>query len=282
MHTEKSSLVLKKRSVYKNRLKLASGRSLVVFLAEIYRSTSQTFIRNTIPRKDLTGLHLGCRNGDATFLLAEQLGSKSQLTGIDESEILLQAARNKQSELGLNNIHFEQSNVFAFQAGQNYDFIFTRSFISQISVDTSLLQRLFQGLIPEGLLLIQIIDQANFSSYPYNHAFTRSIELIESLKEKLYPAAVVMEELSEMLVQNGFGNIRISTVPPSLVNGNYRSVVSLSLETVSPELLKLRLTSPEELDALLIELRDFEKRETTMIGVPGILQVIARKRGEGS
>ena len=54
-------------------------------------------------------------------------------------------------------------------------------------------------------------------------------------------------------------------------------IVSLTLEAVCTEILQLKLASKTELNALLLELKHFEKQEDTLISTPGVYQIIAKK-----
>ncbi len=267
-----------KNKLYRNRFSLASGRALIKLLSEVYEPASRNFIKATLQEKELTGLHLGCGSGEGTFMLAEVIGNNSTITGIEELDSLIGEARAKKIEIGYDSITFNQMAISDWQAMDQYDFIFTRFLPGLESDDEDLSKRIYCGLKKGGLAIMQYIDPTNFSSYPYNHAFARSVELINALNQKFYPPGVEAGNLFDIVSQNGFKNVRINHSPSFFVTGSQRAILSLSLETVSTEIEQFGFSTPAELDALLIELKHFEKRKNSMISIPGIYQVLAEKQ----
>ena len=72
-------------------------------------------------------IDVGCGTGQATLELARRVGDGGSVLGIDISEPMLDRARSRAAETGINNITFEKADVQTFDFGPaRFDLIFSR------------------------------------------------------------------------------------------------------------------------------------------------------------
>ena len=70
-----------------------------------------------------------------------------------------------------------------------------------------------------------------------------------------------------------FTSVEIQYVQPTFLQGHQKSLASSHLESLSEELIGLKIATLTELKSLIIELKSIEKRNDTMISLPSIYQI---------
>ncbi|MCO6489421.1 MAG: methyltransferase domain-containing protein [Phaeodactylibacter sp.] len=251
----------------------AARRARASLLAVIFGpATRQWLEKHLTPLKEGRGFHPGSGGGEGAFLLASLLGEKTAIYGIDEDAALVGAALQEKARLGLGYVHFAQARLAAWNAGQPYDFIYTRIQAAALPAPEAWLASLSRNLKAGGVLLAEVIKPSGFRAYPYNHAFARTTELIGRLEAaQTYEA----EQLSGRLQQAGFTDIVCTYAAPAFIPPACNPIASLSLECCQAEILRCGHSNREELNALLLELRTYEQQEDCLISRPGVLQVRA-------
>ena len=261
-----------------DHLGAAAGREANSVLSAIHEPVTRKLVQNELLSKDhLNVLHDHCGSGEDTFLLASLLGQHSNITAIDENKIMIEKARQKNAEGNFNNVRFFNTDQLDWTKGQQYDLIFTRFLLSNFHKEEVLLQNYYQRLNEGGILIIEGISLSGFASYPYNHAFARSAELLSRTQTVKVNSGSLRDQLKNDLLQTGFREARINVSTPTFIEDAHKTIVSLSLEAAMDKIIGLQLSTATELDALLLELRHFENKEYTLISSPGMYQIIAKK-----
>ncbi|MDR1967858.1 MAG: trans-aconitate 2-methyltransferase [Burkholderiaceae bacterium] len=108
---------------------------------------------------------LGCGPGNSTELLMRRFAG-AQVIGIDNSEAMLAAARQRLPEL-----RFELRDIAAWQPEAMPDLIYANAALQWVPGHEALLPRLFSALAPGGVLAIQMPDNCQQPS----HALMREV-----------------------------------------------------------------------------------------------------------
>lgn len=256
-----------------HQLGTAARRALDDLLSSIYEPVTREWLNRQLP--DIwegSGLHLACGNGHDSFILASLIDAQTTLMCIDEDAATVQAARHSGALGNREGLQFLQADPFNWETTQVFDFIYTRIWAGSWAGQSDLMQAIRRNLKTGGILLVEIVTLSGFRAYPYNHAFARTMELI-SLLETSRPGRVTPQEQILVLLQRaGFETPEPSAGPPAFIPHADNRVVSLALEACREAILHCRGSTAEELNALLLELREFERQDDTLISRPGLLQ----------
>ena len=271
--------ILKKMSKRKaDHLGAAAGRAVNSILSAIYEAVTNNLIQQELLAKDhLNVLHYLCGTGEDTFLLASLLEENAHITAVDEDKIMIEKALQKSAESSFNQVHFFHTDQLDWRKEAKYDLIFTRLLASNFLAEGPLLKNFYHRLKEGGMLIIEGISLSGYSSYPYNHAFARSTELLFLTYAAKVDAKQMQDQLKKALQKTGFRQAKVTIATPFFIANNYKMIVSLSLEAAMDKIIDLGLSTATELDALLLELRHFENKENTLISSPGMYQMIAKK-----
>ncbi|MEZ4960276.1 MAG: class I SAM-dependent methyltransferase [Saprospiraceae bacterium] len=257
-----------------DRLGGAARRSLWKLLTALYGpATRAWFSQHLKSIENGEGLFLGCGTGEETFHLANLLGKTVRLCGLDEDAAFVEEALLAKSFGKVGHVHFHQASLAEWNPGQGYDFIFT----GQTTPSLPDWQLIAKHLKPGGELFAQVLDFSGFNSFPYNHAFARSIDIIRSLSELPANAAEVRGYLTASLRQAGLDTIELTSAVPAFMPSEFNSILSLVMEGCRASILPGNHATREELNSLLLELKQHETQEDTLISRPGIWNIRAKK-----
>ncbi|MCB9345674.1 MAG: class I SAM-dependent methyltransferase [Lewinellaceae bacterium] len=255
------------------QLGTAARRALDGLLSSIYKQDTEEWLRLQLKHiQGGNGLHLASGNGMDSYMLAHLLDAESTLLGIDEDAAMIQTARNAAVNSNHGAVKFLQADPFCWRATEAFDFIYTRLSAGNWTAHSALLYLLRANQKKNAVLLIEIVALSEFKAYPYNHAFARAMELIgmlETTGDKATQAELLLQ-------QHGFELLEFNTAMPAFIPNNQHNIVSLALEACRAAILQRRGSTTEELNALLLELREFEQQNDTLISRPGLLQITAR------
>ena len=259
----------------------AAGRALDQLLSTIYEPTTREWLSKHLkPVSGGRGLHVGCGSGGHTFLMAALLGENFPLTGMDFDPVLIERALLEKERRGLGHVKFHQSSFSDWALGQTYDVMLCRTWplcrLNQAGAWAQMARHLKAG----GLLFAQVMDLSSLHAFPYNHAFARSVELINELTNGQAQPCPAKGHATEHLQRAGFELVGMTYSPPAFVPHGCNRITSLFLEWGREDILLGGHTSREELNSLLLELKQYETQEDTLVSRPGLYHIQAKKPNE--
>jgi ubiquinone/menaquinone biosynthesis C-methylase UbiE len=89
--------------------------------AEMLRPITQRLLISAGVKKGMRVLDIGCGPGDVTMLAADLVGSTGRVVGIDRDESVIDAARQRSSELGFSNVEFVRRDVETYDGPAGFD-----------------------------------------------------------------------------------------------------------------------------------------------------------------
>ncbi len=127
---------------------------------EIYMPGTTQRLANLSLAPDSEVLEIGCGIGETACYFAQHLVPDGHVTAFDKAPDLVELARQRSAELGIENISFfcESAQDFSFEAGR-FGFAHTRYVLSYLSDAAAILQKIHKSLAPSGIFLGEEIAQ---------------------------------------------------------------------------------------------------------------------------
>ena len=222
-------------------------------------------------------LDLGCGGGQVTSLIAQQLRPEGSVLGIDLDADNLTHARKLAQWFSLPQATFKQMDVHAIEEQGHYNLIYTRFLLSHLSTAPELLGKVRKALTPGGQLLIEDTHFSGHFCHPSCPAFDEYVNLYKQLLQKRNADANIGPRLAELLEAAGFQDIEVQVVQPVHKCGQSKLMAEITLSGIAAALEEEGITSEDQIEELLEELRSFRERNDTMMSMPRIFQVRARK-----
>lgn len=261
-----------------NWLGCAAGRALGELLSSIYGPMTRAWL--TKQRDGVSpdkGLHVGCGDVRDTFQLASLLFKGSSLTGPGEDPVLMERALFEKESKELQHINFLNTRLSGFKKDEELENIFIQLLNPGFLVNAMEWASLARLLKTGGVLYLQVLDLSGYHSFPYNHAFARSVELISNLKRTALCESISKCFVLEQLQEVGLEAFDTTFSPPAFITKDNNQILSFLLEWRQEEILTSGYASREEFNSLLLELKQYESQIDTIISRPGMYQICARK-----
>jgi 2-polyprenyl-3-methyl-5-hydroxy-6-metoxy-1,4-benzoquinol methylase len=108
------------------------------------------------------------------------------VTGVDMDEIKLSLARREAVGRGLGNVEFRLLDVEDWDEPGSYDVVYCRFLLQHLSQPVGLLRRMWAGVRPGGVLIVEDADFDGWCCHPPNDGFdffVRTYSLCRSIIE---------------------------------------------------------------------------------------------------
>lgn len=188
-------------------------------------SAQQKWARELIPKLKLQGdervLDIGCAEGKVTIEIAEALPDGSVI-GIDNSEAMINLARNRYPEEKYPNARFYQEDASYLHFQNEFDVVFSNATLHWIQDHRPVLKGINQSLKSKGRILLQMGGKGNGKD-----VITAADQVIQSDKWRKYFtdfnftfAFYSPEEYRKWLNLAGLHPIRAELIPKDMAHEN--------------------------------------------------------------
>jgi SAM-dependent methyltransferase len=201
-------------------------------------------------------LEAGCGVGSQTVSLARN-SPGARITSIDVSASSIEEARARVSAAGLDNVRFQQADIFdlPFEAA-SFDHVFVCFVLEHLRKPHDALETLGPLLAPGGTVTVIEGDHGSAYFHPDSDAANRAIQSQVELQRRGGGDANIGRKLSPLLNMAGYLDVRVSprmvyadSSRPGLVDGFTRKTFTAMIEGVRQAAL----------DAGLIDAQLFDK-----------------------
>jgi ubiquinone/menaquinone biosynthesis C-methylase UbiE len=254
------------------------GRKRLEVLARVMWPTTERVLREAGLAPGMTCLDLGCGGGDVTLQLATSVGPKGQVIGLDMDEIKLDLARQAAAQMGLGNVRFQQVNVQDWMEESQYNCIYSRFLLTHLADPLRVLQQMLRAVRPGGVAVVEDIDFGGYFCYPPCAGFDTYVRLYRAAAARQGADADIGPKLYGMLVDAGWSNVKLNVVQPTFASGEGKQIALLTFINIAHSLLDEKLVSEPELQSALDDLSRFTDDPRTLIGLPRVFQLWARRR----
>lgn len=229
-------------------------------------------LRRAAARAGEKVLDIGCGSGATTVPLAEAVGPSGQVTGIDISESMLAAARERSH--GLAQVRFENTDAQTHPFPEHsYDLLVSRFGVMFFSDPYAAFENLLRSLCPQGRL--HFVCWAPVDRNPW---FTVPLEVAKHRlgapepKPPRAPGPLAFSEagyVEDILARAGFGNIGVEPFETAMASAETPEQQAELFLKVGPaaRLIAEREPDTETLQALSTELAAELSRHQTSEGV---------------
>lgn len=201
-------------------------------------------------------LEVGCGVGAQTVPLARR-SPDADITAIDISESSLDVARRRTKEAGIENVQFQQADLFdlAFEA-DSFDHVFVCFVLEHLAEPLQALAEMKRLLRPGGTMTVIEGDHGSTYFYPVSEAAHRAIECQVELQRRAGGDAHVGQRLYPLLQDAGLDAVRVSprmvyvdASKPDLVEGFIRDTFTAMIRGVREPALDAGLIDAITFDA---------------------------------
>jgi SAM-dependent methyltransferase len=136
----------------------AAETARLIRQAQIYGPLTRQFLVAAGITSGMTVLDIGSGAGDVALLLADLVGPRGSVTGIDVNGSILDTARERVRAAGWTNVTFVQGDAHTISLDRDFDAVVGRWVLMYLPERVALLRRLLEHLRPGGIVAFQELD----------------------------------------------------------------------------------------------------------------------------
>ena len=253
------------------------GKSRLDILSSTLHDQTTKFLEWGAVRAGLKCLDLGCGGGHVSLEIANMVGPSGTVKSIDADERKIDLASRLCRSKGLMNVDFQVMDAYQLIGFHEYDLIYSRFLLSHLSSPELVLQNAFSALKKGGIILIEDTDFSGHFSIPSNPAFDRYVSLYQWLLLKKNADANRGQQLMSLLRETGFNEVEFQVSQPAYRSGEGKLMAEITFSGITQSLLDEALIDQKEAEGLLKDLIAFRKQEDSIVSLPRIFQVKAKR-----
>ena len=255
----------------------AEGKSRLKVLSRVMQPHTQNLFQRLGITTGMHCLDIGCGGGDVTFELALLVGNSGQVVGQDLDETIIRLTQEDCQQLNLTNVHLKVADVFSLNEKEKYDLVYTRFLLTHLNRPQTAIEKMKMAVKSGGLIAVEDIEFSGHFCYPKCSAFDKYIELYQQVVKNKEGDPEIGPKLPGILRQAGFKKVNLNLVQPTFMEGEGKLVAQITMEKIREAILEQALSSPNEIDTIISEIKEFTQNPETIISLPRIFQVWGRK-----
>jgi cyclopropane fatty-acyl-phospholipid synthase-like methyltransferase len=249
-------------------------------LDHCFNQTTQAFLLSSGLKPGMTILDIGCGSGVMTCWMAQQVGPKGKVIGIENNENQLHAAQKRADSHALANAAFRLCSAYDIESlHEQFDLVYCRFVLHHLIRPVDVIAKIFQILKPNGIYVSEegIVNHA--FSYPFSHVW--GDECV-----RLTPPWVDYEgvdrdgnvgiKMVTKMRHAGFQILSANVVQPLLITREEKALLLLGREELKRHFLEEGHTEAEWI-AAGEELENVINNDAQIIGFYGSCQVAGVK-----
>jgi SAM-dependent methyltransferase len=254
------------------------GRARLGILAQALAPTTEALLDRMSPLEGRTVIDAACGGGDVTMTLAERVGPRGQVIGLDLDAIKIAEAGTTAAERGFSHVRFDVANILEPWPAGKADLVYARLILTHLATPETLLDRARQALVPGGRIVVEDIDTAGMFWDPHCPAMERLRDLYIATAHHRGVDPFIGRRLGRMLEAAGFCDVGTSLVHPYGREGDAKISMVLIAPAVADAAITAKLAAREEMEAMGAELKAFAARPDTTISLPRMFQAWGTRR----
>jgi ubiquinone/menaquinone biosynthesis C-methylase UbiE len=259
---------------------LATGPAAVRrlhLLHKIYAPAGRRVLLEAGLKEGMRVADFGCGVGMVSRMLAEIVGPAGEVVGIDVNKAQLEEAANWCAESGLRNCSFVAASAESTGLPRNsFDLVYCRFLLLHLPDPMSCLREMRDILKPGGILVVEDGDLRSAGSIPPSaqDEFANLFSRFEPLRGLNYS---ISNDLYHLVREAGFGQLRVDIHQPALLEEEERYFLQWSVAEAGEAFVNAGLTSYEELELTLMEMKQASVDPGVLILAPRMFIVSATK-----
>ena len=249
---------------------------LLVLARERWQDTAALFGRAGLA-PGMHGVDLGCGGGEVALEMARVVAPDGSVTGVDMDEVKLDLARREAARRGLGNIEFRRVDLNDWDEPGAYDAVYCRFVLQHLTQPVDLLRRMWAGVRPGGIFIVEDADFDGWCCHPANEGFDFFLRAYRQVIKRRGGDHAMGRRLYGCFLAAGIPDPRVSLVQPVWTEGEAKTLAWSTLDATADAIVSEHLASAGEVTAALDDLQRFTADPRTLMSGPRVFQLWSRR-----
>ncbi len=247
-------------------------------LNQAYGPASESVLRRAGLGEGLRVAEIGCGTGNMTRWIAQQVGPRGAVAGVDRSLPQIEHARRQAAKLGLGNITFLKGTAYSPSLQPvSFDIAYCRLVLMHLRSPVKAVRAMGSLLRPGGRLVCEELDLTHWHCDPPARCVEQFINLNLKLGDRRGEDFRRGGSLHRLLREAGFGSVEVAAHLPLVLKGSPKQLLWMTFAEFAPALVTEGIATTEDIRRISQELREVADDETTLLGLPMMVQAWATK-----
>lgn len=249
---------------------------LQVLARTVAPSTEALFDRVGL-RDGMRCCDLGCGPGVVSFTLAERVAPSGEVVGVDMDEVKLDLARREAAERVITNITFRAGNVTAWDEPGAYDVVYARFLLQHLKHPRELLARMWAGVRPGGVLIVEDSDFSLAFCEPPRPEFDFFIDAYSETLRRRDGDPIIGRRLYRYATEVGVREPQLSMAQHVEAAGEGKTMMWRTLDATADSMVAEGVATREQIAEASEVLAAATADADTIIGGPATFQIWAHR-----
>ncbi|WUI04138.1 methyltransferase domain-containing protein [Spirillospora sp. NBC_00431] len=243
----------------------------LVAQAEAYTPAARSLIGKLDIQPDWKVADMGCGALGILHLLAERVGPRGEVHGVDREERMLEVARRLLDERSLQRVRLLKADVNATGLPRrSFDLVHARTVLVNIAAVEPVIEEMASLVRAGGLLALQEPDGSSWVCEPRHPAWDALRDLFGERYRKKGCDPDIGRRLPALLRAAGLEDVRIDVQPTSVTQpGDWHHLqLPTFIELIRESVISLGLCPADELDRMVKELNEHLRKPGTVTYCP--------------
>jgi len=247
-------------------------------LHDVYGPGTEALLRRAGLRPGLRVVEIGCGSGNTACWVAEQLGPDGRILAVDVSPGQIDQARQQARSRNLGNIEFQVADAYSPRLPEGaFDFAYCRLVLMHLTRPAKALAAMRDLVRPGGVVACEEMDLGYWLCDPPAETMTRFFTLNTALGERRGEHFSLGASLHRVFREVGFARPEVGSNFTLALRGERKRLLGMTFVEFAPELVQEGLATQEEVDRLAAGLMALADDDTTLFGLPLVVQVWATR-----
>ena len=249
------------------------GKQRLRVLSKVLRPTTIELLKKAGLREGMSCADLGCGGGDVTFDMADLVGSKGAVVGIDLDETILQLDEQELLNSGRDHVRFRQFDATKLEDDSLYHLMYARFLLTHLHSPDLVLEKMVSSVKPGGCVVAEDIQFSGHFSHPDSPAFQKYVAMYQQAVRRKGGDPEIGPRLPGLFHNAGLREIQFAVIQPVFMVGEGKQMALNTLDNIKPVLISEGIAARDEIEITLQELHKFISDPSTLVSMPRIFQV---------
>lgn len=257
----------------------AEGKKRLQVLAGLLHASTRRLIESVGPIAGKRFLDVGSGGGDVSIMVSGMVGPQGHVTALDFDPEIIELCQEDARRLQLGNITYRTLDAHALDDAEAFDVAYARFLLSHLQRPEDVLHRMAASLVRGGRILIEDIDFSGHFCHPASEAFDTYVRLFVSAARNNGQDPNIGLRLFRLLGEEPMlEDVQVEVIQPCFAEGQGKWMAWLTMSRIREAVLKQGLADDAAIDGILSDLQRFTEDGSTVISLPRIFRVSARRK----
>lgn len=255
-----------------------AGANRLRLLDQVYGASTRSMLLKAGLREGSRVLDLACGIGAVSCWLASQVGTTGKVIAGDVNPDQLVVAKWHCAKCE-HPAPIQYVEVNAYDTGLasgSFDIVHMRLLLCHLTGPSKVLAEAYRLLKPGGALVCQDLKLSSIFCFPESAAYTRFVQLAMAVGLELGVDYDFGARLPAAAAEAGFRSIQVHLEQPAYLRGPEKQLWEYTFAETVPVMVRTRMAKVEELNELLMQMREAAQDESVLIAqacLPGVIAI---------